>query len=168
MKEIPLSQGLVALVDDEDFEELSQYRWCAYWDPVAQTYYAHRNGYTPEGKATVFLMHRQIMQTPRGMLTHHENHNGLDNRRQNLRVLTHSQHGMRQRKQRCDRSSVYKGVSWHKACQKWTAQIKRADRLVYLGLFTSEQEAAMAYNRAASEHFGEYAHLNQVVKSGAA
>lgn len=103
-------------------------------------------------------MHRIIVDAPAGMVVDHINHDALDNRRANLRVCTQSQNlGNQIRKLG---SSKYKGVSWHKAAQKWHARIQKNDAHVSLGLFDSETDAARAYDSAAREHFGEFALCN--------
>src|SRR3989304_2105986 len=88
MKEIQLSQGKVALVDDEDFEMLNRYKWSAMRG--ANTYYAYTHIILESGKRTSIAMHRVIMQTPVGYETDHRDRNGLNNQRFNLRICTHS------------------------------------------------------------------------------
>lgn len=153
---IPLTQGLFALVDGEDYERISKYKWYAHkW---GTTYRAARNQ-TIRSKRTLVFMHREILNTPCGMETDHRNHCDLDNRKQNIRICTKSQNqANRVRCKKC--SSQFKGVSWHKGRNKWQGKImyNRKDR--YLGYFVCEIEAAKAYDEAARELFGEYAYLN--------
>ena len=157
-KQIPLTgkkgAGLFALVDGCDFEELSQYRW--YLDTGG---YACRSlhGQRPNKES----MHRRIMNAPSGMQIDHINHNKLDNRRENLRVATHTQNTQNRCPKPTD-SSRYKGVGWDKERSMWTAKISVNKRTVNLGRFTTQREAALAYNEAATKLFGEFAYLNDV------
>ena len=153
-KEIPLTQGQVALVNDEDYERLSQQNWYAKWDPARNVFIAKtRNG--PE----VVYMHRIIMDAPKGRDVDHRNHDTLDNRRDNLRICTCAQNQYNQVPQR-NRSSAFKGVYWRKDCNKWRAKIQINCRRIHLGNFESEIEAARAYDKAAVNHFGEFAYTN--------
>jgi len=149
---IPLTQGKFAIVDAEDYDRLNQDKW--YAGKCKNTYYAGR----VEGGKTI-KMHREIMHAPKGVLVDHINHNGLDNRKSNLRLCTHAQNCYNQ--QACATgTSKYKGVSWHKSNSKWSARI-RCDRKFYnLGEFDNQMEAAMAYDDKAVELFGEFAYLN--------
>ncbi len=173
MKEIPLSRGQVALVDDEDFEELSKFKWFAYWSEPSRTYYAVRNTPRGSGLTTQIRMHRQITGVGRGRpQIDHANHNGLDNRRQNLRVCSQTQnnHNLRKVRRRC--TNRYKGVTLYAKTGRWQAKIRepRADgnsRCKHLGYFATENEAARAYNLAARALFGEFALLNELESDGA-
>jgi len=149
---ITLTQGKFAIVDAEDYDRLNQDKW--YAGKCKNTYYAGR----VEGGKTI-KMHREIMRAPKGALVDHINHNGLDNRKSNLRLCTNAQNCYNQ--QACATgTSKYKGVSWHKSRSKWSARI-RCDRKFYnLGEFDNEMEAAMAYDDKAVELFGEFAWPN--------
>ncbi len=154
MKEIPLTQGKFAIVDDKDYDWLSKWKWCY------NSGYAVRMSPGVNGKQRKILMHREILQTLKGTETDHINGDRLDNRRYNLRVCTHSQNMMNQRKTRgCSR---FKGVHWHKAHKKWHAKIKKERKNQHIGYFDVEDNAALAYNEAATELFGEFASLNEV------
>lgn len=157
-KTIPLTQGRVAIVDDADYEWLSQWRWCV--RKRDSTYYAVR-GVRINGKVRAIHMHRVIVNPPLDKQIDHINGDGLDNRRCNLRLCTQSQNNMNSRK-RNDCSSIYKGVTWHKREQKWHARIKMNGRLRHLGYFRDEDEAAKAYNQTATELFGSFARLNVI------
>jgi len=157
MKEIPLSQGRVALVDDEDYEELIKYNWHAYRH--RNTYYAIRNVELYPGARTTVKMHRQIMRALPGEIIDHKNGNGLDCCRNNLRIASSSQNSANKRI-KAGSKSQYKGVSWHKQHGKWYACICRNYKQIFIGLFKDELEAAKAYDRKAIELFGEYAKTN--------
>lgn len=157
MKEIELTQGKVALVNDEDFKRVNQFKWCANY--IGEYWYAVRNIRKPNGKYITQLMHRVIMACPKGLETDHRNHNGVDNRKCNLRICTHGENQRnRQPLQKC--TSKYKGVYWHKASKKWCGRIKINKKSIHLGLYTNEITAALAYNVKAKELFGEFAYLN--------
>lgn len=91
----------------------------------------------------------------------HINRNGLDNYRCNLRPATRLQNRMNCGLSKRNKSG-FKGVSWHKSCNKWVAKIEINDKSIYLGLFDDKIEAAKAYNAAAKKHFGEFAWLNPI------
>jgi hypothetical protein len=151
MKEIPLTKGKVALVDDENFEWLNQWKWCV-----------SINGYAIRRKlksVKCIHMHREIIKTPAGMDTDHINGNRLDNRLINLRICNtpENQHNSKLRK---SNTSGYKGVSWHQQNKKWLAQITNNYKNTYLGCFDTPEKAAHAYDKAAKELFGEFARLN--------
>lgn len=155
MKYIPLTQGKVAIVDDEDYEELSKYRWHA--QKHRWTYYAQR-ALRVDGRHTIVIMHRQIMDASRGQGVDHENGDGLDNQKSNLRFATHSQNqGNRKRWPR--NTSGRRGVS-ALPNGRWRAVIKRDGTVFHLGCFDDIDVAARAYDAAAIRLFGEFANPN--------
>lgn len=168
MKEIPLTRGYVALVDDEDYERISAFKWCAHVghrkDGSIAGIYAGR-GWQVDGKNKYELLHRSVlrMSDPKIKIDH-KNHNGLDCQKHNLRVATH-ENNTRNARLRRDSSSGFKGVSLHKD-GKWRAYIG-SEPVTYLGLFVTKEDAARAYNVAAEKMFGEYACLNDVTVLGA-
>ncbi len=153
---IPLTQGRFAKVDPEDFVWLSQFRWSAKIGPHA--IYAVRT-IQEHGKSKRIYMHRQIMNTPDGLLCDHINHDGLDDRKANLRNCTFSQNNANRR---CSphATSPYLGVSWDRRRCKWATAIKKNGISRNLGLYDSELEAARAYDAAARALHGIYANLN--------
>ena len=107
-------------------------------------------------------MHRFIMDAPKNCCVDHINHNTLDNRKSNLRIVTHKQNLYNYTKTAKKTSSIYKGVYLHKQSKKWCAQIKVNGNHLSLGLYDSEIKAAVAYNMAARYYFGKYAKLNKM------
>ncbi len=156
MVEIPLTQGKFALIDDEDYDMVSLFKW--YIIKNFNTYYAMTK-VTINKKRFSILMHRLILNAKPDELSDHKNHNGLDNRRENIRLCTQQQNCMN-RKSRINTSSIYKGVYWHKRERRWRAQVKLNNKSFHLGYFYSEIFAAGVYDKKAKELFGEFARLN--------
>ncbi len=152
-KEIPLSQGKVALVDDADYEWLMGYKW----HYLTLGYAAVSNG---RGKS--ILMHRLILDAPPEFKVDHINQDKLDNQRHNLRFCTMSQNLSNRGKVR-NNTSGYKGVFQLKGRKDWFSQIKVKGKIIYLGYFKTREEAALAYNNAAVLHHGEFARLNEIL-----
>ncbi len=148
---IPLTQGYFALVDADDYEKLSQYKW--HVNRKGDMLYACRSE-----KGKKIKMHRQILNAPPGMHCDHINHNGLDNRKANLRLCTPQQNACNRRP--LERTSKYKGVHWDSLSRKWRAEIKHNGRTIHIGFYDYEQDAAIAYDDYAIELFGEFAWLN--------
>lgn len=158
MKEIQLTQGQVALVDDEDYEELSKYKWFAH--KHRNTYYVHRNSSRKNPPRKLISMHRIVMNAQPEQQVDHINGDGLDNRKENLRFCTNSQNQWN--RHATYGTSIYKGVSWSNPHNKWVAQIKHKGSVFYLGAFEDDISAARAYNEAAIKLFGEFAKLNSL------
>jgi AP2 domain/HNH endonuclease len=158
VRELPLSRGEVALVDDEDFDRVAAIgKW--YANPSCQTFYARKNfsvGTRRAPRYTSLLMHTLITGWA---LVDHVNHNGLDNRRANLRQATEQQNS-RNRRLRSDNTTGYKGVSFRSKRGDWTACIWDGHRTRHLGRHSNPISAAIAYDVAARQLFGEFAHLN--------
>lgn len=155
---IPLTQGQVAVVDFDDFESLREYSW-----------FAHKRGKDGFGKfyaarkecGCTISMHRQLMKPGEGFEVDHINMNTLDNRRANLRVCTRSQNKANANKHK-DNLSGFMGVTWNKTAKAWSARLGLNGKKVFLGYFNTPEEAANAYNKAKTQHFGEFARLAEV------
>jgi hypothetical protein len=156
-RRIRLTRGQYAKVDVEDFEELNKHKWYAI--PKRDTFYAKRYGYK-NGRQTTIAMHKEIMHVPQGLLVDHQNHDGLDNRRANLRVATPRENACNVRKVLRPCSSKYKGVCYDKDKNLWRAYITYNGKRIYLGRFETEEEAARAYDNAAKIYHKEFASLN--------
>jgi len=150
MKLIPLTQGLFAKVDDEDFERVVNFgRWRAVH--IRHTFYA-----VCTKLGIQFYMHRFIM----GDKVDHASRDGLDNQKNNLRKATSSQNAANKPKQEGEYTSKYKGVN--RKGNRWIARLGVDNTRVALGVFSTEEEAAKAYNEAAKKQFGEFALLNDL------
>ena len=166
MKEIKLTQRQVALVDDNVFEYLNQWKWQAYESHTKNKWYATRGIWIPQKKRmTTIQMHRIIMNAHVAQQIDHINHNGLDNRKENLRFCTHLQNQWNSKKRVNGLFSRYKGLSKHLMRDGkrfyWRARIGVNGKNISLGLFHNEQDAANAYDNAAMKYFGEFAFLNR-------
>jgi hypothetical protein len=154
MKQIELTQGKLALVDDEDYEWINQWKWC-----VTNNGYAQRHD-----RGTIALMHRVILgATVSGhkVQVDHINHNKLANRRSNLRFCTPSQNKANIIKQK-NNSGQYKGVSWDRQLKKWRVKITQNQKQMFIGLYDDPVIAAQVYNEKAIGLFGEFACLNKI------
>lgn len=161
MKEIVLSQGKVAIIDDCDFERVNQFKW-SYSLVQSGIEYALRNAEV-NGKRTSILLHRFILgNIPEGMVVDHKNGNGLDNRRENLRICTRSQNNINKRKK--GTTSKYKGVYFEKARNKFRSHIVVESKIIFLGRYETELEAALAYDKASCTYHGEFANNNGLIK----
>lgn len=144
---------MVAMVDDEDYEMVNEYKWHYHHDSYAVTTWSK-----VAGRVKFLLMHRLILgELVRGKVTDHINGNGLDNRRENLRVCSQSENTCNQ-KQSKSNTSGYKGVFLQG--KKWKTQIRINGKTHYIGYFSDKIEAARAYNEAAKKYHGEFARLN--------
>ncbi len=171
MPEVVLTRGYSAVVDDEDYDRVMELNWIASPYVSESTgeitiVYARAAVYKPDGRLTTVLMHRYILQVSGFQnKVDHINHNGLDNRRENLRVCSNRENISNGRHRNTyggkPTSSQYKGVCFNKRSGKWQADIRTGGgKRRYLGLHATEVEAAMAYDRAAVEVHGEFALLN--------
>lgn len=163
MKTIELTRGKVAIVDDSDYVWLSQYNWYAY--ACGDHWVAARNQSLPKGSARVqqiITMHREILGLKKGdgKVCDHKDHDPLIIQRINLRVCT-TKDNVRNRRSARNSSSKYLGVARSQSKKSpWQAQIRVDGKLIYLGSFVSEDEAAKVYDKKALELFGEFANPN--------
>jgi len=164
---IPLTQGKIAIVDDEDYEWLMQWKWGARHDAwncyASRTAYPNgRNGTEGRNHSNITVnMHREIMgcKPKDGIIVDHINRNCLDNRKVNLRIAAPSINGYNCRMHR-DNSSGYRGVFWHKKSRKWMAQFLYHGEHIYCGSFNNLLDAVFAYDCAIIKYRGEDAILN--------
>jgi len=147
---IPLTKGKFAIVDKADYERLSKYKWFVTDGRDGKFYAARKEGYR------IIPMHRDIMQPPPGMVVHHINHNGLDNRRCNLQICR-ADENQRYRKLGVTASGF---IGVYPCGRKWRALVQSKGEVLYQKIFADKIEAAMARDDAAAEFFGESARVN--------
>jgi hypothetical protein len=158
-RRIRMQEPRYAIVDPADYERLKGYTW--YVRTGTSTFYAFRHGPTHHrSKGRYIYMHQAIIHVPEKMVADHINHDGMDNRKANLRAATRGQNVRNRKKFAKSGSSKYKGVSSKKKTGKWVARISVNNKIKYLGCFKDEIEAARAYDEAAKIHHGEFACLN--------
>lgn len=156
MKTISLTQGKIALVDDEDYERLSRHKWYAI--KSKHTYYAVRNLPRENGKQHGIRMHRVILGlTSPKLQGDHKDHDGLNNQKYNLRICTNLQNSWNKKKHKTNVAGI-KGIRF--LGKSWEVRICINGEAKAIGLFPSLEQASTAYNAAALNYFGEFAHLN--------
>lgn len=165
MKTIPLTKGKFAVVDDSDFKRVSSIKWRA--QKARGKFYAVHDckSWMPwTGKHRpcrwVLLMHRFIVNAPPGKQVDHEDNDGLNNARSNLRICTNAENNRAKKTKSLGVSSRYRGVSFCKARNKWVANIRVNDIQKHLGRFISEKDAAAAYDKASKQFYGQYNQTN--------
>lgn len=152
MKQIELTQGKVALVDDGDFAELDKHKW--HYNHGGSMRYAHRR----KGDKIV-SMHREILCAKKGEYVDHINGDSLDNRRFNMRICTNAENGRNSKLSKANKSG-YKGVGWNKSRCLWRARITLDKKGIELGFHVCPLKASRLYDDAAKKYFGEFARLN--------
>jgi len=157
-RRIKLNHGRYAIVEPVDYEELNKHKW--HDVKGGDTFYAVRSTYKTNGRKTTMQMHREIMRPEGELWVDHKNHNGLDNRRANLRNVTPAQNNYNSRLGMNRGRSKYKGVKWCEYHKKWRVVICHNGKNIHIGYFDSEIEAAKAYDEAAKKYRGEFAALN--------
>jgi len=155
MKEIQLTKGQVAFIDDEDFEKVSLYKWTASY--TNGKYYARR-GVCVNGKQKTIYLHRFLTSAEKAIKIDHKNGNSLDNRKSNLRKATSSQNNQNRGN---TAGKKYKGVGFYPQQTKpFRARIKHSGKVIFIGNYATEIEAAKAYDQKALELFGSFARPN--------
>lgn len=158
MKKIYLTNDEIALVDDSDYEHLNSFKWRA--NKGKYTSYAARMSKI-NGVRRPILMHRFILNTPKGMEVDHIDGDGLNNQRSNLRIATISQNRAHiVRSSKIKKTSRFRGVSLLKKSGKWFSTIQVNKKPINLGSYSDEEQAARAYDAAAIKYFQEFACLN--------
>lgn len=153
MKTIQLTQGEVAIVDDEDYELLRSFNWRLQRNKRYS--FAIRNDRLPDGRRTTIRMHHMVVCVGDGYVLNHRDGNGLNNQKSNLRVATKSQAQYTKRLQRSSKSGL-KGVFWDSTKRKWRAEISANGKKIRLGYFCDRKEAYSAYCKASGKYHGEF------------
>lgn len=155
---VPLTKGYFATIDASDIHLVDCFDWHAKTaiklNGDVRSAYAARSDYTG-GKQKTVQMHRIIMRAGLGQLVDHINGNGLDNRRENLRLATSSQNSQN-RHVGLRNTSGAKGVVFHKQSRKWQAQIHTGKKSLYLGIFDNIEDASSAYVTASAMFHGQF------------
>lgn len=159
MKEIQLNKEKVAFVDDEDFERLNEFKWIAWKRPNQEKWYALKDSRREKYETSADRkMEHHIIDVPCGLMVDHKNGNGLDNRKENLRIATYQENAFNRKKASSKTTSRFKGVT--RKGNKWQASIGVDRKTIYLGRYDNEESAAAAYDKKATELHGQYASLN--------
>ncbi len=156
-REISLSQGQIAIVDESDYEILRRHKWHAVWCEYTHSFYAQTWLYVPYKRRE--FMHRIVMECEKrdGKQIDHINGQTTDNRRSNLRFVTHSQNQMNRKLHSAISASGHRGVSWCKITNKWKVRVNVDGKEIWLGRHTDKQVAINIAKSALVENFGEYA-----------
>lgn len=154
MKEIPLTKGYVALVDDDDYERVSKHKWRATWTERSSTIYATRQAQAG-GVRWEMKLHRFILNAPKGFVVDHIDRNGLNCQKSNLRLCTLSQN-QANRGLAKNNTTGRKGVTRQRTNNRWGAKIMVDKKDIWLGTYNSIDEASQAYAEAAKKYFGEF------------
>jgi len=157
-KEIQLTQGKVAIVDDDDYIKLIRCKWHCINNNGK--YYA-ATAIKSNAKWKIITMHRYILKPISTVFIDHINGCGLDNRKENLRFCTKAENNINRIKN-INNTSGFKGVVWNKLSNKWQSQIKYNSKSIYIGTYDNIIDAAKAYNQAALKYHGKFANLNKI------
>ena len=160
MIEIPLTQNQVALIDDEDFELVSRYKWYARWAKCTKSFYAvttvrEKSEVRQKNKKTMIYMHRLILGAINPYHVDHIDHITLNNRKKNLRLADASQNQLNRTVQK-NNTSGHKGVSWDKGQNKWAVHITVNGKSKKIGRFATMDQAITAYENSATIHYGQF------------
>jgi hypothetical protein len=156
-RKIYLDEGKWTILDPDDYYLFARFKWCL--SGGRGKLYAVRGQMISPADSKMVRLHRLIMNAPDGLVVDHINGDSLDNRRANLRLVTHLQNHWNRRKKK-NTTSLFNGVCFHKEKRKWTAYIDVAGKRIYLGSFDFEVDAAKTYDEAAKKYRGEFARLN--------
>jgi hypothetical protein len=156
-RKIDLGQSKFTTVEPPDYYRLQHFKWWLHTN--GSNLYAARTAITDDLHDRIIYLQREIMQPPKGLVVDHKNCDSLDNRRDNLRVVTQAVN-MRNRRKRKNTSSRFIGVSFHKKRRHWTVNIRYQNKKLWLGSFHSELDAARAYDQAAREYYKDFIRLN--------
>lgn len=154
---ITLTKGYTAVIDAADVPLVGGYNWYAKVSKKNRTVYAQRNERKSDGKQKTILLHRAILNPKNGELVDHRDHDGLNNRRQNLRICDDNENKWNTKK-RLDNTSGFKGVHWVERDSKWSARITVNGYRKHLGYFNSPEEAHVAYCEASEKYHNEFGH----------
>ncbi len=157
-RKIYLGQDEYTIVEPADYYTFSKYNWI--FIRCDKKPYAVSEFKIGRKKTKRMYLHRAIMKAPKRRLVDHENGDGLDNRRANLRLATRSQNMMNRSKTKRETTSKYIGVSFDKGCKRWRAAIRVCYKQRWLGSFKNEVDAARTYDEAAKKYHGDFARLN--------
>jgi len=164
MKELAISKGLNVLLDDEDYEKYHKFKW--YAQGTKNHIYAARSvryGPHKENKKKCLYLHRLILNCKEDEVVDHIDHNTLNNQKYNLRLASHKENIRNRKNTYCKKDTAYKGVFKQKGSKTWGAQIVVNYKRIIKSGYKTQNEAAIAYNELAIEHFGEFALLNKIL-----
>jgi hypothetical protein len=159
MKVVNLTKGRLAYVDDKDYEAVSEFSWQA--QKIKTGWVVKRGVWDPDrGNNRSQSLGVFLLRPPPGLRVDHRDGDPFNNQRANLRLCTKTENDRAFRRKAVGKSSRFRGVSWWAQRAKWRSVLETNGRQFHLGTFDREEDAARAYDAAAKQHFGEFAHLN--------